>query len=84
MKISDEAVRQRSYEIWQQAGCPDGLSDQHWFQAKTELEGQFRAERFTAIESTYRRTVSALPVISYPPRKVVSQPLRELDRSRAA
>ena len=84
MNIPDELVRQRSYEIWQQAGCPDGLSAQHWFQAKTELEGQYRAERFTSIESEYRQTVSPRPAISYPPRKLTSLKLPPLDRSRAA
>jgi hypothetical protein len=84
MNIPDELVRQRSYEIWQQAGCPDGFSAQHWFQAKSELEGQYRAERFTAIESVYRQKVSPRPSISYPPRKLISLKLPAIDRSRAA
>jgi hypothetical protein len=84
MNIPDELVRQRSYEIWQREGCPHGLSAQHWFQAKAELEGQYRAERVTAIESEYRQKISPRPAISQPPRKLVALKLRELDRSRAA
>lgn len=85
MNIPDELIRKRSYEIWQQAGCPHGLSQQHWYQAKTELESQFlRAERFTAIESDYRQIVSPRPSISYPPRKFVARRLGKHDGFRAA
>lgn len=84
MNIPDELVRQRSYEIWQREGCPHGLSAQHWFQARAELEAQLRTERFNTIESQYRQMVSPRPSITYPPLKLVSIRLRELDRSRAA
>jgi Protein of unknown function (DUF2934) len=84
MNIPDELVRQRSYEIWQREGCPHGLSAQHWFQARAELESQLRAERFTAVEGEYHQKVSPRPAISYPPRKLISLKLQELDRSRAA
>lgn len=36
--VSEEAVRQRSYEIWQREGCPAGRAFAHWLQAKAELE----------------------------------------------
>ncbi len=32
-----EQVAQRAYEIWEKAGCPDGQSATHWFQAEAEL-----------------------------------------------
>jgi hypothetical protein len=34
----EEAVRQRAYAIWRQAGSPDGMHDQHWAQARKELD----------------------------------------------
>ena len=33
-----ELVRERAYELWQQAGSPKGLSDEFWFAAEHELE----------------------------------------------
>jgi hypothetical protein len=84
MNIPDELVRQRSYEIWQREGCPHGLSAQHWFQAKIELESQLRAERFATVQIEYRQMVSPRPAITNPPRKVIALKLQELDRSRAA
>ena len=32
-----EQVGLRAYRIWQEAGCPDGSSLAHWFQAELEL-----------------------------------------------
>jgi hypothetical protein len=32
-----ELVRARAYEIWEQAGCPEGRHDEHWAQAEREL-----------------------------------------------
>ena len=33
-----ERVRVRAYELWQQAGAPEGRSDEFWFAAENELE----------------------------------------------
>jgi hypothetical protein len=35
-----ERVRGRAYELWQQAGRPEGRSDEFWFAAEHELEGE--------------------------------------------
>jgi hypothetical protein len=32
-----EKVELRAYRIWQEAGCPEGSSLAHWFQAELEL-----------------------------------------------
>lgn len=34
---SDDAVRERAYEIWEREGRPDGLHENHWKQALAEL-----------------------------------------------
>ena len=34
----DELVRERAYELWQQAGRPDGRTDEFWFAAEHESE----------------------------------------------
>jgi hypothetical protein len=31
-------IRQRAYEIWEQEGRPDGRHDEHWAQARQEIE----------------------------------------------
>ena len=33
----DELVRERAYELWQQAGRPDGRSDEFWFAAELDF-----------------------------------------------
>ncbi len=35
-----ELVRERAYELWRQAGGPEGRSDEFWFAAEHELEGK--------------------------------------------
>lgn len=34
---SHEKIARRAYEMWQNAGCPDGAHDEHWFDAEREL-----------------------------------------------
>lgn len=40
--IPEDAIRLRSYQIWQEEGCPCGRALAHWLQARTELEAQLR------------------------------------------
>jgi len=35
-----ELVRERAYELWQQAGSPEDRSDEFWFAAERELENR--------------------------------------------
>jgi len=34
---SEDAVRQRAYELWEQDGCPTGTPDAFWHRAREEL-----------------------------------------------
>jgi hypothetical protein len=36
----EEAIRRRAYELWDQAGQPEGRSEEFWFAAIAELEGR--------------------------------------------
>jgi hypothetical protein len=52
----EQRVRERAYEIWQNAGCPDGKSVEHWLQAEAEiaadeqgLEDEIKLEREGAV-----------------------------------
>lgn len=40
MSSIEEAVRRRAYELWEQAGQPEGRSEEFWFAAIAELEGE--------------------------------------------
>lgn len=40
MSSIEEAVRRRAYELWEQAGQPEGQSEEFWFAAIAELEGK--------------------------------------------
>lgn len=37
MAISEEAVRLRAYQLWQNEGEPEGRALEHWQQAQSEL-----------------------------------------------
>jgi hypothetical protein len=38
-----ERIRERAYQIWAASGCPEGLAEQHWLAAESELRGVPRA-----------------------------------------
>ena len=40
MSSIGEAVRRRAYELWEQAGQPEGRSEEFWFVAIAEVEGK--------------------------------------------
>jgi Protein of unknown function (DUF2934) len=40
MNSIEETVRRRAYELWEQAGQPEGRSEEFWFEAIAELEGK--------------------------------------------
>ena len=44
-----ERVRQRAYEIWEEAGYPDGQHDSHWEQARREIEAE--SDEPTSVEA---------------------------------
>jgi len=38
--VSDEQVRARALELWEQRGRPTGYDDEFWLQAERELKGE--------------------------------------------
>jgi len=68
--VSDEAIRLRSYLIWEQEGRPSGRAIDHWLRAKKELEAEMRAD--PPPRSPLSMVLPRLP-ISVPPRKLVSR-----------
>jgi hypothetical protein len=78
--VPEEAVRQRSYQIWLREGCPDGSSLDHWCLARAELEIECLAHSQTG----GGRWQFVLPrlAICPPPRRVVSKRIpRNMPRS---
>ena len=39
MNERDEAIRRRAYTLWERAGCPDARSEEFWYAARREIEG---------------------------------------------
>jgi hypothetical protein len=35
---TDKQIQNYAYQLWQQAGCPEGKDDEFWHKAKAELE----------------------------------------------
>ncbi|HZZ25429.1 MAG TPA: DUF2934 domain-containing protein [Roseiarcus sp.] len=59
MSSIEETVRRRAYELWEQAGQPEGRSEEFWLAAIAELEGK---------PPTFEERVEALgPPIVEPP-----------------
>ena len=38
MSVMEKMIRELAYELWEQAGRPEGRSDEFWFAARYELE----------------------------------------------
>ncbi len=36
----EQHVRERAYEIWRNAGCPEEKSVEHWLQAEAEIAAE--------------------------------------------
>jgi hypothetical protein len=73
--IPEQVIRQRSYEIWQLEGCPEGKTSEHWSRAKMELEIEYRVAAFPWAGNDCRGIVASCPPISQPPKRIVSRPV---------
>lgn len=40
MDVTEEQVRQRAYELWEQRGGGEGHISEYWLQAERELRGE--------------------------------------------
>src|SRR5271155_5827877 len=64
------AIRERSYRIWQEEGCPEGKACEHWSRAIVELGAEFRSSIPTGDD--WRLTIMPVPRISQRPRRIIS------------
>jgi len=67
--LPEDAIRLRSYLIWQQEGCPAGRALSHWLRAKAELEAELRAGTRPPARLSF---VMPRVAISEPPNKRIS------------
>ena len=37
MNIPHSQIQVKAYELWEQAGRPEGQADEHWFEAEKQL-----------------------------------------------
>ncbi len=44
MLDKEAMIRERAYAIWEAAGCPAGLDQEHWYQAVMEVTNDTIAE----------------------------------------
>jgi hypothetical protein len=40
MRPTQTEIRERSYQIWEKEGRPDGMAWDHWLRAEAELQGK--------------------------------------------
>lgn len=66
---SEDAVRLRSYQIWEREGRPDGCADEHWRRAKAELMAELQEASISGLSADL-----VLPhlTVTEPPQKIVS------------
>ncbi|HYD98562.1 MAG TPA: DUF2934 domain-containing protein [Alphaproteobacteria bacterium] len=36
----EDRIRERAYQLWEEAGRPDGAHDQHWEEARRQIEAE--------------------------------------------
>jgi len=67
--VPEDAIRLRSYLIWQQEGCPAGKALLHWLQAKAELKAELHSGQPPRVPLTF--VMPRVP-ISVPPKRRIS------------
>lgn len=79
--VSEEAIRERSYTIWERQGRPEGKALEHWLEAKAELEAERhpkqKSRTFEYYARLYRfeewqRSAPPRPRISVPPQVILA------------
>jgi hypothetical protein len=66
--LSEDAIRLRSYSIWQQEGCPLGQALSHWLQAKAQLEAELRINVGPSVPVSF--VMPRVPISAPPNRRI--------------
>lgn len=76
--ISEEAIRLRSFLIWEREGCPTGKAFEHWLRAKAEIEAEYCVDFSRSID--WQRNVMPRVPISRPPARAISKRLPRVEQ----
>lgn len=91
--VPEEAIRERSYAIWEREGRPEGKALEHWVRAKAQLEAErqpaskpLAPEYYTAFYrfEEWHRAVQPKPRITSRPRISMAARVSSIGRSAAA
>ena len=70
--VPEEAIRQRSYEIWLNEGKPEGRAVEHWLRAARELEEELQPQASRIRPHRAAPVVMARIPISRPPQRTIA------------
>lgn len=59
MSSMEEAIRERAYHMWNEAGCPDGRADTFWLNAQRELLAQSLGQIASVKPATAKKATRA-------------------------
>lgn len=68
VQLPEDAIRLRSYFIWQQEGCPAGKALSHWLRAKAELEAELQAGPPPRVPRAF--VMPRVPISAAPNRRI--------------
>jgi hypothetical protein len=57
-------IRERAYEIWNAAGCPEGEAERHWLMAEREVLAMAMAEPLPSAPAAAARRPSRRSVVA--------------------
>jgi hypothetical protein len=63
MSNMEQAIRERAYHLWNDAGCPQGSGETFWLTAQREILAQSMGQ-IGATTSPVKKTAKAKPVAS--------------------
>lgn len=64
MSNMEQAIRERAYHLWNDAGCPQGSGETFWLTAQREILAQSMGQIGAATSSPVKKTAKAKPVAS--------------------
>lgn len=90
MADNEQRIRERAYQLWEQAGCPHGRDGEFWLTAQAELAAPKAAPQPVASKTAVPKaavppkasSTSAIPAKSGGAKKPAARPARK--RSKPA
>jgi hypothetical protein len=59
--ISEEKIRQRAYELWELDGRREDAEQEHWRQAREQLESELQPDAINTLDSVGGSGQSGIP-----------------------